>query len=1174
MPGMPATTRGSDRHRTLSAHPGHILRAPATRVPPDPVDAADVASVSLRPGDGTVTGFSSRPAPSTREGQSPHGLVAVGPGMAGAVLLGVSVGRIGMNPLPVQLAKIVEPPLRHDTLSRPRLNGWLDKAATGRLALVIAEAGFGKTTFLADWARTTRRATAWYRLEPDDRDWLAFVRHLVATGRDLSPSFAPLTYELLLGLGPGGPTRDDLVASIVREMAEFADVLPHGLCLLLDDYHAVDGSPETDPIVQALLNVTGPAFSIVIASRSAPAALSLAGLRSRSGVARLDGDDLSFTVDETERLFRDAYRLPLDADVIADLVERTQGWAALLSLVHASLDGRPISQAREFFASLHGGRGDLYDFLADEVFQTLPQPLESFLTRAAVLPQITPRTASLVDQRPIGEIELLIAEAEAAGLLSRRGRDSAHQYHPLVREFLLDRLVARVGSDAVRELHRVIGLALAPTDWRAAVGHFVEAKEVDLAAQTVDAAVPTILAEGQFDQVVQFLDGSAGRTDRPGALIVRSRLELGRGHIENARDLARRAVEAANGDPLAGTALLNVAALFGVAGFESDSIGYVQRALEHPLSESQLMIAKSTVALWEACQEGNLEVVAEDLRLLAAFHSRAGHGRHAGISRMNLAATLTWLGRTQEAEGLARLASLDLAASGASQVERVAAQATQARALAHSGRFEEAVSAMASAEGPQLPISSDEAALEAAGIFVDCGSTEAALGALARVDPASLAVGYQGLWAITAGGAALRRGDVQTAIAMCRELEVEPCRDVCGKLRAQLLRARVALAIGSSDARAEVAELSRIANAQRSRPGRRWAELLEAVAQPGTVHAEILRADPEDSFTLSSVAEEICRVLNRLSPEARARVANEARRQPDRWRTALRLGLGAQDAASMACASLLAEIGGEDDGRLLRAMSTSRRALRAHAAQLTRRIAPIIYIEDLGAVRVTLGGQAIDRGLRRKALGLLCFVASRRGMAATKDEVLEALWPDLGPDTATNSLHQTIYFLRRVFEPEYKEGLSAGYVQFDGEVVTLDAELVDSASRRCWRLLEAGRLNDDQTSDLLRAYTGRYALDFAYEDWASAYRETLHAGVLGAAEAAISRLSDLSQYDRAISIALTILTIDPTADPIELALLRAYKAGDRRAAAAEQYEHYSSVLRDELGAEPPAFDAI
>ena len=127
-------------------------------------------------------------------------------------------------------------------------------------------------------------------------------------------------------------------------------------------------------------------------------------------------------------------------------------------------------------------------------------------------------------------------------------------------------------------------------------------------------------------------------------------------------------------------------------------------------------------------------------------------------------------------------------------------------------------------------------------------------------------------------------------------------------------------------------------------------------------------------------------------------------------------------------------------------------------------------------------------------------------MSATRDEALEALWPELGPDTAVNSLHQTIYFLRRIFEPDYREGLSAGYVGFDGEVVSLDRELVDTASRHAWRLLESsGSPTPASAHQLLDRYVQRYALEFAYEEWAVPYRDTLHAAVLGYVEQAIER---------------------------------------------------------------------
>jgi len=1172
MPGMPSITQGQDRHRTGTSRSTSAAESPAGPSARDTPERAE-DSVSFASSDGTVSGRRSRPRPSTT-GHEGHGLVAVGPGTASSILLADPLGRIGMNPLPIQPVKIHRPLLRHDVLSRERLNGWLDGAVGGRLALVIAEAGFGKTTMLADWARHTRRATAWYRLEPDDRDWLAFIRHLVATGREIDPGFAPETYDLLLALGPGGPTRDELTMSVAREMGELASSLPDGLSLLFDDYHSVDGSPETEPIMRALLERTGPGFSMVLASRITPS-LPLGRVRSRGAVSRIDGDALCFTVPEAERLFRDAYHQPLDPDVVTDLIDRTQGWPALLSLVQTSLEEAGTVDARSLVSQLSASRGDLYEFLAEEVIGGLPVDLQMFLTRVSILTAVAPDWAVVVEAGSSLEIPGLIAEAEKVGLLSRPDRGQPHRFHPLVRDYLRSKLEEELGPEEIIRLHRAVASAVVGSDWAAAAWHLVQAGDSDGAGGVIDEAVPLIIAAGQFDLCLAYLDGSAGATDRPGALILRSRLELGRGNLARAKALAQAAVDDSHGDSLHGTSLLNLASLLGVAGFGEAAVDCATRAMTCELTKSQRLIAKATVALWEASNEGDLESVAEDLRILAAHHAREGHRRHAGVSGLNLATALLWIGDARGALVAANKADTDLAGSDSTGVERVAALAARARALAHLGQTSEARRTLVRADGSSSSLGRDECSLETASILGDCGPAADAFAALARLDPEHLASGYRGAWAIARGQLAIRLGDLQTASEMCDLLANEPCRDIAGKMRSTMLRARTAIALGSEDAEELAREVGRIADTQHSRVGTRWSDLLLAIIGEGLIHEEVLRVGPDEGHCLSTLAEEVCRSLHRMSAEAQERIDVEVAALPGRWHEALRDVIESGQPSWLESARLLSRVGRPEDAEFLRAISASRKSLRPYAAALTRRLAPPVYIEDLGVVRVLLGGAPLARSLRRKVLGLLCFLSSRRGMAATRDEALEALWPDLGVDTATNSLHQTIYFLRRVFEPGYREGLSAGYVLFDGEVVRLNAEIVDSASRECWRAFgSTGSDQEEGAIRLMELYRGRYALDFTYEDWASAYRENLHAAVLAYVEAAMESSSRSGRSEIAVRLAQGMLAVDPTADAVELGLLRIYKSTGRQAAAAEQYAHYAGVLREELGAEPPSFDDI
>ena len=121
-----------------------------------------------------------------------------------------------MHGFPMQQAKVQRPPLRAATLHRERSIRWLEENLGHRVLCVTAEAGYGKTTLLADFARRGRRRILWYRLDEDDANWISFARYLVAAGRQIDPEFAPETSTQLsqLELRWPGTGRDHRVAPL------------------------------------------------------------------------------------------------------------------------------------------------------------------------------------------------------------------------------------------------------------------------------------------------------------------------------------------------------------------------------------------------------------------------------------------------------------------------------------------------------------------------------------------------------------------------------------------------------------------------------------------------------------------------------------------------------------------------------------------------------------------------------------------------------------------------------------------------------------------------------------------------------------------------------------------------------------------------------------------------
>ena len=135
-------------------------------------------------------------------------------------------------------------------------------------------------------------------------------------------------------------------------------------------------------------------LSIVFASRRTPT-VPLARLRAVGEVAEIGTDDLRFDATETAQLFNETYGRALEADVIADVAARTEGWAASLQLVHAALRDRSPAEIRQFVRGLSGADQELYDYLAEEVVGDLPDDLQQFLMRTSNPNRSAARPASV-----------------------------------------------------------------------------------------------------------------------------------------------------------------------------------------------------------------------------------------------------------------------------------------------------------------------------------------------------------------------------------------------------------------------------------------------------------------------------------------------------------------------------------------------------------------------------------------------------------------------------------------------------------------------------------------------------------------------------------------------------------------------------------------------------------
>jgi DNA-binding SARP family transcriptional activator len=1080
-----------------------------------------------------------------------------------------------VHPYAIQLAKVQRPALREETLERPRLLDWLRAKIHGRVTLLLADAGYGKTTLLADFARRTRLRTMWYRLDEDDRDWVTFLRHLVAAGREFEPTFAPRTTTLLSETGIGGPSRETVLEAF---MAELPTIAAGGALLIFDDFHLVDDAVDVRHITRELLAHGPERLTFAIASRRTPT-VPLARLRAIGDVAELGTEELRFDRTETAKLFTETYGRRLEPDVLTELADRTEGWIASLQMVQAALRDRSPTEIRRFIRNMTGADHELSDYLAEEVVGDLEPDLQRFLMETSILMVVTAELARVATGASEPDVAKRMGQAERLTLLSRAsgGPRTRLRYHPLVRGFLESRLLATDGSVAVAALHRRVADATAETDWRTSAHHYREAGDFDAVQSVLSRAIPAILGNGQYAVAEGFIRRIPAER-RPASFdLILSRVDMQHGDIEAAiaTSEAVLASDRTNRDQR-DHALLNLATMNLNVGDAAKSLRFMAQLRDETASAYMRALASAGRLLIDASNDGDLDVIARELRNLAETQANT-NVHHYGVTMFAMSLVASAQDDDEAASDFAQQSIEALSTTGG-RLEllsvRTALAGTQIRrgVVSRADQLLEYASA-----GTEF-----ELRYEYGGLLDTYGDDRLAAVQFAAAQSLMPAGAVQRrLRAQVLAARAIRNGDYPSAEQHLAELEPALWTDVGFESVRLTTVAHLAIARGADDAKLHVQRAIDHAQRQKAHAWRRRSELLRGTLEGAANLGVAIRAvGANRPWHVTYVADVVVRRLQELDNEALAVVDAAARAHPARWRTVLRRDLEAKD-APLICAQLLEEIGERQDIPILRRLA--RRGHKRSPSQqdlgraLSRRLAARVVVEDQGRVWLRIGDRHVPGSdIRRKVLALLCYLLTRTSLSGTRDQVVEAIWPDLDPQVAINSLNQTLYFLRRVFEDPYDEDLSPGYVHHDSEVIWLDPELVTSRTvqaRDFIRQLELPASPED-VSRLANLYRGRFAIDFEYEEWSESYRDLLHAAYLEVVERSIADDFQTGHYDRAIRIARQAMEVDPHADNIEVGLLRLYRVTGAHAAAAEQYEHYASVQRDDLGVEPPPLDAL
>jgi LuxR family transcriptional regulator, maltose regulon positive regulatory protein len=478
---------------------------------------------------------------------------------------------------------------------RRRLIDRLNEGLHGKLTLISAPAGFGKTTVVSEWVTDCSRPTAWLSLDKGDNDLTRFLTYVVAAVQTIAPNIGEEVVAVLQS--PQPPPTEAILTALLNDIVTF----PDDFLLVLDDYHLTDARPIDDALTFLLEHLT-PRMHLVITTREDPN-LPLARLRARRQLTELRAADLRFTPAEASVFLHQVMGLHLSAEDIDALETRTEGWIAGLQLAAISMQSH--QDVSGFIRAFAGDNHYIVDYLIEEVLARQPEPVRNFLLQTAILDQMNGSLCDAVTGQQEGKARLEALNRGNFFVITLDDRHHWYRYHHLFAEVLRMHLMTEQSD-------QVAGLHVRASEWYErngsvgdAIRHALSGKDFARAARLIELAIPELRRNRQESTMLGWLQALPDEVLRcrpvlsvhyAGSLLQSGKLEGAEGRLGDAErwlepnaDLGEMVVvDEEEFQGLAGSIAMYRAAIALTSGDLADTMKHARRVLDLALEDDHL----------------------------------------------------------------------------------------------------------------------------------------------------------------------------------------------------------------------------------------------------------------------------------------------------------------------------------------------------------------------------------------------------------------------------------------------------------------------------------------------------------------------------------------------------------------------------------------------------------
>lgn len=413
---------------------------------------------------------------------------------------------------------------------RPRVIDRIASAATQRIVLIVAPAGYGKSVALRQYLETLADIPqVRYDVHAENGTLLGFVRGLA----DALLEVAPTARKSLSGAYE--KSRSSKTPGLDLAMWMHAHIKTFTGVIAIDDLHIAENDPEVSKFLVSLIERTKGRSRWLIASRSSLDLPVGSWLAYGEMDLNIDEQDLRFTIEEARETAK-ASRVGVRDEELTEILSMTEGWPTALSFAlrtsTRSVDLRNIAATT---------REMVYRYLAEQVYHSLDEEHQQLLHFIGYLPEIDLEVLHVAGYT---KAKALVEDLRDRVAFIYPDRPGVYRCHDLFRDFLQHQVELEGVFAAEQMCSRAASALESAGQIAAALSVYAQAKSSANVLRLLETSGFYLMEHGHADSLQAALDVLPQdiRATHPMALAMRGLSEAHAGKYDRAESLLNRAM--------------------------------------------------------------------------------------------------------------------------------------------------------------------------------------------------------------------------------------------------------------------------------------------------------------------------------------------------------------------------------------------------------------------------------------------------------------------------------------------------------------------------------------------------------------------------------------------------------------------------------------------------------